>query len=189
MSLADALRRNGRERDSLPHYAEVIARSPAISQAAFGYAMALVRLGRYREARDRLDAAMTTYADQPGFAHALARLLAAAPDDSVRDGARAMTLMQALLLNQRTLELMQTMAMTMAETGRFEDAVRWQRDGHMLKLSVTIPANSLAVVHVPAADPSGVRESGNPIDMVRHENGATVYPVSSGRYDFESSLA
>jgi len=128
MSLADALRRSGRERDSLPHYAEVIARSPAISQAAFGYAMALVRLGRYREARDRLDAAMKTYADQPGFAHALARLLAAAPDDSVRDGARAMTLMQALLQNQRTLELMQTMAMTLAEVGRFEDAVRWQRE-------------------------------------------------------------
>jgi tetratricopeptide (TPR) repeat protein len=128
MSLADALRRNGRERDSLPHYADVIARSPAISQAAFGYAMALVRLGRYREARDRLDAAMKTYADQPGFTHALARLLAAAPDDSVRDGARAMTLMQALLQNQRTLEMMQTMAMTLAEVGRFEEAARWQRD-------------------------------------------------------------
>src|SRR5580765_1032043 len=128
MSLADALRRNARDRESLPHYADVIARSPAVSQAAFGYAMAQVRLGRYREARDRLDAAMKTYADQPGFAHALARLLAAAPDDSVRDGARAMMLMQALLQNQRTLELMQTMAMTLAEVGRFEEAVRWQRD-------------------------------------------------------------
>jgi tetratricopeptide (TPR) repeat protein len=128
MSLADALRRNARERDSLPHYAEVIAHSPAVSQAAFGYAMALVRLGRYREARDRLDAAMKTYADQPGFAHALARLLAAAPDDSVRDGARAMTLMQPLLQNQRTLELMQTMAMALAEVGRYEEAAGWQRD-------------------------------------------------------------
>jgi tetratricopeptide (TPR) repeat protein len=128
MSLADALRRNAHERESLPHYAEVIARSPAVSQAAFGYAMALVRLGRYREARDRLEAAMKTYADQPGFAHALARLLAATPDDAVRDGARAMTLMQPLLQNQRTLELMQTMAMALAEVGRFEDAVRWQRE-------------------------------------------------------------
>src|SRR6185295_8039932 len=127
-SLADALRRNARERDALPHYAEVLARSPGVSQAAFGYVMALVRLGRYREARDRLDAAMKTYADQPGFAHALARLLAAAPDDSVRDGTRAMTLMQALLQNQRTLELMQTMAMTLAELGRFDEAVRWQKD-------------------------------------------------------------
>jgi tetratricopeptide (TPR) repeat protein len=128
MSLADALRRNGREQESLPQYAEVIARSPAISQATFGYAMALVRLGRYREARDRLEAATKTYSDQPGFAHALARVLAAAPDDAVRDGARALTIVQALLQNQRTLELMQTMAMTLAELGRFEEAVRWQRD-------------------------------------------------------------
>jgi tetratricopeptide (TPR) repeat protein len=131
MSLADALRRNGRERESLPQYAEVIERSPAISQAAFGYAMALVRLGRYGEARDRLEAAMKTYPDQPGFAHALARLLAAAPDDNIRysvhDSARALTITQALLQNQRTLELMQTMAMALAEAGRFEEAVQWQR--------------------------------------------------------------
>jgi len=128
MSLADALRRTGREPESLPHYADVIARSPAVSQAAFGYAMALVRLGRYREARDRLDASVKTYADQPGFPHALARVLAAAPDDSVRDGAKAMTLVRPLLQTQRTLELMQTMAMAMAEAGRFEEAVQWQRD-------------------------------------------------------------
>ena len=128
MSLADALRRNGRERESLPQYADVIMRSPAVSQAAFGYAMALVRLGRYREARDRLDAAATTYADQPGFAHALARVLAAAPDDAVRDGARALTITQGLLQRQRTLELAQTMAMALAETGRFEEAAQWQRD-------------------------------------------------------------
>jgi len=35
---------------------------------------------------------------------------------------------QALLQNQRTLELMQTMAMTLAEMGRFEDAVRFARE-------------------------------------------------------------
>jgi tetratricopeptide (TPR) repeat protein len=128
MSLAEALRRNGRERESLPHYAEVITRSPAVSQAAFGYAMALVRLGRYREARDRLDAAMKTYSDQPGLAHALARLLAAAPDEAVRDGARALAIAQGLLQKQQTLELMQTTAMALAEVGRFDEAIRWQRE-------------------------------------------------------------
>jgi len=127
MSLADALRRSGRERESLGHYADVIARSPAVSQAAFGSAMALVRLGRYREARAGLDAATKTYPDQPGFAHALARLLAAAPDDSVRDGARALTLMQTLTRTQRTLETIQTMAMALAEAGRFDEAVQWQK--------------------------------------------------------------
>ena len=128
MSLADALRRTGRMEESLPHYAEVIRASPAVSQARFGYAMALVRLKRYEEARDRLADAVKTYPDQPGFAHALARLLSAAPDARVRDGRRAMTLMQELLKTQRTLELAQTMAMTFAELGQYEDAVNWQRD-------------------------------------------------------------
>jgi tetratricopeptide (TPR) repeat protein len=90
--------------------------------------MALVRLKRYEEARDRLADAVKTYPDQPGFAHALARLLAAAPDARVRDGRRSMTLMQELLKTQRTLEMAQTMAMTFAELGQYEDAVTWQRD-------------------------------------------------------------
>lgn len=128
LSLADALRRSGRMEESLPHYADVIRASPAVSQAHFGYAMALVRLRRYQDARDRLTEAVKTYPDQPGFAHALARLLAAAPDDRVRDGGRAMALMQELLKTQRTVELAQTMAMTLAELGMFEEAVSWQRD-------------------------------------------------------------
>ena len=51
--------------------------------------MGLVRLGRYQEARDRLERDVQAFPDQLGFAHALARLLSAAPDDRVRDGARA----------------------------------------------------------------------------------------------------
>jgi tetratricopeptide (TPR) repeat protein len=128
MSLADSLRRSGRAEESLPQYAEVIRVSPAVSQARFGYAMALVRLRRYRDARDRLTDAVKIYPDQPGFAHALARLLAAAPDDRVRDGRRAMALMQELLKTQRTLEMAQTMAMTFAELGQYDEAVTWQRD-------------------------------------------------------------
>ena len=128
MQLADALRRNGHLEESLPHYAEVLKTNPAISQARFGHAMALVRLRRYRDARERLKEGMKTYADQLGFAHALARLLAAAPDDGVRDGPQAMTLMQQLLAKQQSVGLAETMAMTFAELGRFDDAVSWQRD-------------------------------------------------------------
>ncbi len=128
LQLADALRRNGRLEESLPHYNEVIKSSPSISQARFGYAMALVRLGRYRDARDRLTDAMKTYPDQLGFAHALARLLASAPDESVRDGERALSLMQTLLKQQKTIGLAETMAMTFAELGRFMDATAWQRE-------------------------------------------------------------
>jgi len=128
MELADSLRRSGRAADALPHYQEIISTNPGVSQALFGSAMALVRLGRYAEARDRLAEGMKTYADQPGFAHALARVLAAAPDDRIRDGAAALTLVQGLWATQRTVALAETMAMALAETGRFDEAVRWQHD-------------------------------------------------------------
>jgi tetratricopeptide (TPR) repeat protein len=127
-SLANALRRNGRVQESLAHYAEILRIDPAVSQAKFGYAMGLVRLGRYQDARGQLEEAMKAFPEQPGFPHALARLLAAAPDDRVRDGRRALDLMMTLLKNQRTLALSETMAMTQAELGRFEDASRWQRE-------------------------------------------------------------
>jgi tetratricopeptide (TPR) repeat protein len=127
LQLAEALRASGHQAESLPHYAEVMKTSPSISQASFGYAMALVRLGRYKDARDWLNDAMKTYPDQPGFAHALARILSAAPADDVRNGGRALSLMQKLLKQQKTVALAETMAMTLAEIGRFEEATTWQR--------------------------------------------------------------
>jgi tetratricopeptide (TPR) repeat protein len=128
LALADALRDAGRTEESLPHYAAVITTNPGVSQASFGRAMALVRLHRYQDARDRLKEATLTFPTQPGFAHALARLLAAAPDDRVRDGRQAMVMMRALLGTQpQTLGLTETMAMTLAEVGEFETAVQWQQ--------------------------------------------------------------
>lgn len=123
LRLADALRRNGRFAEALTHYREI----PQDDQARFGEAMALVRLGRYAEARARLGAAMARRPEQPGFALALARVLAAAPDDGARDGPRALELVQALAVEYRTAPVAETMAMAFAEVGRFAEAVEWQR--------------------------------------------------------------
>ena len=121
MQLADALRRNGRLDESLSHYAEVIKTSPAISQARFGYAMALVRLRRYQEARDRLTDAVNAYPDQPGFAHALARVLAAAPDDRrPRRPPRAGADRSRCSNSRRRSALAETMAMALAELGEYD---------------------------------------------------------------------
>jgi len=127
-SLANALRRNGRVEESLTQYDEILRADPSVSQASFGSAMGLVRLGRYREARDRLEAGVKAFPDQLGFAHALARVLAAAPDDRVRDGRRAAAIASALMKAQRSPSLTETMAMTQAELGRFDEAIRWQRE-------------------------------------------------------------
>ena len=127
LGLADALRRSGRTEEALSHYADVLRANPSASQASFGYAMGLVRLKRWTDARDRLADGARAYPDQPGFAHALARLLAAAPDDRVRDGPRALAIMNQLLKTQNTLSSAETMAMVFAEIGEWERAVSWQR--------------------------------------------------------------
>jgi tetratricopeptide (TPR) repeat protein len=128
LQLADALRRNGRPERALPHYQHVITLDPRVAEARFGYAMALVRLERYQTARDVLTEGMKLNPDQPAIAHALARLLAAAPDDRVRDGRRAMAVMQSLLAKPRSTDLGETMAMTLAELGQYDEAMTWQRE-------------------------------------------------------------
>lgn len=132
LRLAAALRRVGRPRESLPHYEQVVSAQPDLAEARFGLAIALAQLQRYREARDRLQEGMANAgkgaAEQPFFSHAMARLLATAGDDRVRDGRRAMIMMQELLKQERTLDLGATMAMTLAELGDFQQAVAVQRD-------------------------------------------------------------
>ena len=122
LRLGDALRRTGRFEAALPHYRQVQG-----EQARFGEAMALVRLGRYGEALQVLDAAGERYPGEPSFPHARARLLAAAPDDGLRDGARALALVEGLVTDgYRTAGVAETMAMALAELGRFAEAVEWQ---------------------------------------------------------------
>ena len=128
LGLADTLRRSGRVQDSLPHYQQVIRLDPRVVEAPIGYTMALARLRRYQEGRDRLVEALNVDPNRPEVPIALARILAAAPDDRVRDGHRAMMLLREVLAKTQSLELGEALAMTFAELGQFDEAVRWQRD-------------------------------------------------------------
>ena len=127
LALADAWRRSGRADRSLEPYKEAVNINPRASQARLGYAVALASLGRYREARDWLLEATTLFPDRPELAHALARLLATAPDDRIRDGQRAVAIVQELLETQKTTDLGETFAMTLAELGEYERAAAVQR--------------------------------------------------------------
>jgi alpha-L-rhamnosidase len=61
-------------------------------------------------------------------------------------------------------------------------------------MEVTIPANTTAIVHVPAKDVVGVTESGKPAEIaegvkfLRMDHGAAVYAVGPGTYRFQSKL-
>jgi len=70
----------------------------------------------------------------------------------------------------------------------------WKRETGNLKLDVTIPINTTATVYVPAKDEASVTESGKPaaqaagVKFLRMENGAAVYAVGSGFYQFQATL-
>lgn len=133
VALARLLAVTGRPADALAQYTTALDKDPLRADAALGYAMTLALLDRYVEARDRLTDLMRTFPDEPRFRRTLARLLAAAPDDRVRSGRRALT-MAAELLDQRQqsvdegLAVGETYAMALAESRQYTTAAAVQRD-------------------------------------------------------------
>jgi alpha-L-rhamnosidase len=69
-------------------------------------------------------------------------------------------------------------------------ACQWRRSGKGLTVNVTIPPNTTAKVHVPAGSEQSVSESGGPaskapgVEFLRMEDGAAVFAVVSGKYEF-----
>ena len=95
--------------------------------------MTLALLDRFTEARDRLTEGARTFPDKPGFKWTLARLLAAAPDDRLRNARRALTMAEKLLgERQKSLDdgvaMGETYAMALAESGQYATAAAVQRD-------------------------------------------------------------
>ena len=125
--LADMLRHLGRVDQASGHYEQIVAANPRVPEAWLGSAMILVRAKRYQQAGERLGEALTINRDEPELSNALARLLAAAADDRVRDGGRAVEIIRPFVTRNPTAEMLETMAMARAEVGHYEEAVAWQR--------------------------------------------------------------
>ena len=125
--LAEALVRTGRLEEALPHYTRVRELAPADGLAWLREATVLMGLGRFADARATLKARLRGDATDGRAAHSLARLLAGAPDPTLRDGPRAMTIAGSLLQADNAAPNAETAAMALAEVGRFEEAVNIQR--------------------------------------------------------------
>ena len=128
LRLAGLLRQSGRPDDAMAQYERIMEIDPLMAEAPFGRAMVSVSRGRWLEAADWLADGTAQYPDAAMFRMALARVLAAAPDDRVRDGRRAMELMEGLSDEQRRIDFGETMAMALADVGRFEEAASRQRE-------------------------------------------------------------
>jgi protein O-mannosyl-transferase len=109
-------------------YVAVLGVDPRIAEARFGDAASLAALKRFTEARDRLAEGMRLHPDRFEFMSLLARLYAAAPDERVRDGNRALTLAMELTKRRDSAFARETLAMAFAEAGRYDEAVTAQRE-------------------------------------------------------------
>ncbi|SFC15285.1 alpha-L-rhamnosidase [Parapedobacter composti] len=69
----------------------------------------------------------------------------------------------------------------------------WKKDNGRFLWEVTVPPNTRAEVHVPAAGPADVLESGQPasgaegVTYLKTQNGRAIYQVLSGTYRFEGT--
>lgn len=127
LALADVTRSAGRAAEALTHYDAAARLDPRANAATIGAAAALVRLGREAEARDRLARASEARPDQAPLQQALARVLAASSDARVRDGQRALAIVEQLAATDKTVGVGETLAMALAEVGRFDEAVMVQQ--------------------------------------------------------------
>ncbi len=128
VQLAQSLARTGRSDEAVSHFDQVLEMDPTRQEAAYGAAMAYVRLERYDAALDRLQRGLDANPEDRMFQHALARILASAPDARLRDGERAMAILEPLLEETPDLSLGETAAMALAELGLFSQAAALQRD-------------------------------------------------------------
>jgi alpha-L-rhamnosidase len=67
----------------------------------------------------------------------------------------------------------------------------WEKSGTSVKMNVTIPANTTALIYIPFSSGSVIKESGKDISGVKdiqvigEENGRKVVRIGSGEYEFE----
>jgi tetratricopeptide (TPR) repeat protein len=127
--IANALMRSRRFADAAPEYEYARNEDPKNGFAAVMESMAFVRLGNYAKAHSVLEGAHVRAPSDANISNALARILAAAPDDRVRNGARALEIMHELIARDGAADLDQaaTIAMALAENGQFEKAAQIQR--------------------------------------------------------------
>lgn len=126
LNLAGALLRHGDAAEAAHVYGALLELDPSNAPARLGRAFSLIRAGRHVEAKARLEEDMLARPTEVAFPHALARLLAASPDATVRDGGRAAALIQQVSQTIRNGQVAETTAMVLAEAGVFDSAVQSQ---------------------------------------------------------------
>jgi tetratricopeptide (TPR) repeat protein len=125
-TLATSLARAGRFDDAAETFDQLLALEPRRLDAHMGRAMALLLGGREAAAVDAIEASLVELPDAAPLVHLLGRVLATTDDPALRDGERALAAAQRALTLAPGPVSAETLAMALAELGRFDEAIAVQ---------------------------------------------------------------
>jgi len=127
VNLAAALAQLGDATGAAEQLAVAVRLAPDDEATLLNLAIVLSDRERYREAVQHLEAHHRRFPDRVPTATTLARLLASAPDRSLRDGRRAFELATAVYQREPSPVHGETVAIALAELGRCDEASDWMR--------------------------------------------------------------
>jgi tetratricopeptide (TPR) repeat protein len=125
--LGEILYAEGRLVEALPHYSRAARVRPSYGVARLREASVLMRLERFDSARTVLEEGVRQVPRDLRLQHALARFLSASPESGLRDAQRAVPMATRVFETERSPAHAETLAMALAASGRFEEAVQLQR--------------------------------------------------------------
>lgn len=123
-NLGTVLPQQSKTDEAIEHYQKAIESSPGMVQARNNLAIALTQKGRVEEAASHYEAALKIRPDSMDTCNNLAWLLAASPNEKIRNGPRALELaLKAATLTQNNHPLvLHTLAAAYAANARFAEA-------------------------------------------------------------------
>jgi tetratricopeptide (TPR) repeat protein len=126
--------------------AEVLREDPCIVEARAMISEALHGAKRYAEQLKLLEGGTRSCPDKLEYQNDFAYLLATLPDDSLRDGKRALEIARAIVAkNPEDPAYLDTLAAAHAETGNFEEAVQHADAALAILAKSQAPAEIVAI--------------------------------------------
>jgi len=122
MELAKLQKQRGELEEAFESYDLVAKLEPNNEEAQIQRAFLLIQVGRYKQSMALLEKDTARNPTFGRLSHLYARMLAACPDESLRDGSRAMQLAGAVVDASPTAEHLETLAMAFAESGDCDNA-------------------------------------------------------------------
>lgn len=126
--LANGLQLAGRRAEARTYFRKAVEADPGNATAWLSEASLAILAGDFTDAAARLRLAVAEHPQHAGLANVYARVLATAPDASIRDGERAIQLSRFAYGAEGSLDHAETLAMALAEGGHFEEAIRLQQN-------------------------------------------------------------